>query len=78
MDGLHNLVTQGKVLYLVSVFAFLSLPSPGADRVLHRVLRMYLPGSFLRLIDMPGIMERAHSSFIRALGTFSLEISRKI
>jgi hypothetical protein len=66
MNGLHNLVVQGKVLYLVGLLSFSNCSSCDIPT---RAFRIPLRGWLHKLINMLVTTERHLSSFTRAGGT---------
>ena len=76
MNGLHMLVQQGKVLYLVRVYNVLDI-SELSNCSLFRVFPIPLHGSCPRRISTPVIMARRRSSSTKVNGTSSNALSNE-
>lgn len=74
MDGLHHLVSQGRVLYLVRKPCQISYVLLSPDSILPRVLATHLHGLSQRQTSMHGIMERLSLLSIKGSGMFCIEM----
>ena len=75
MNGLHNLVVQGKVLYLVR---YPTLPPEGLLNLIYRAFRTHPLGLLPELTCTHNFMGKLLSSSIKAAGTSWIVLSSEI